>query len=62
MGEFVGDGRCAVCGGTGKQSLFPDDCTRCGGTGLCRGCGGKGTVDVRRAASDAPGVEPGDRS
>jgi RecJ-like exonuclease len=54
LGEFIGDGRCALCTGTGKQSLFPDDCQRCGGTGRCISCKGTGTVEEREPPLHEP--------
>ena len=46
----IGNGKCKVCHGTGKDSLFGIDattyiCEACGGTGVCPTCNGEGRVD-----------------
>jgi len=57
IGDFVSrtTGKCNECYGTGQKLAFDglaaaaptvaqDPCPRCGGTGVCQMCGGKGHV------------------
>lgn len=47
-----GDGKCRDCAGLGERSglatVLPgsDDCSNCGGSGICPGCSGEGTISI----------------
>jgi hypothetical protein len=43
----LGDGKCANCGGTGKESNIFDsrDCLVCNGSGTCQTCNGSGEIE-----------------